>query len=172
MKNVATIYTAPTKAAFEGFNAKLAEVEAERKAIAQEKADIVADAIAGREGAAKLRKRIDATKDRTLQADLVELSILGALPEMEKAAREDWKAEATRCRTLEADRHAKLEKTADELGTEGAQRHRMILEDKIRRNHEEAAKTAQAYASKPLVIHADDTARVEALRSAILGALK
>ena len=172
MKNVATIYSGPTKAAFEDFNSKLAEVDTERKAIAQEKADILADAIAGRETAAKLRKRIDATRDRTLQADLVELSVLGALPELEKAARADWQTETARCRKLEAERLAKLEQTADELGTEGAPRHRMILEDKIRRSHEEGAKAAQAFSSKPLVVNPDDTARVEALRSAILGALK
>ena len=154
-KGIPHAYAEATRAAVESYNADLARIEAERQAIASEQAAILAAAIGGEGDAAKLRKRRDALRDRTLAADIQEYAVLKRLPPLDAMARVDWKAEETKQRQHEAERRAVLETAADTLGSETRQRNGMILEDKARRQHEEGAKAAARSAQTSIITPAD-----------------
>lgn len=170
MKAVCDCYAAPTRAAIGAHNLALQAVADDRAAIQAERERVMADAIGGTGTAASLRKRIDSCRDKALQADIAELQALGELDALYALAREDWKAEAERHNDLESKRVAVLEAHAAELGMAPPQKHRLVLEDRTRRDLEEARKVANEQASKPYRTP-DDSKRIEALKGQILAAL-
>ena len=170
MKQIHAIYTAETKALAESFNAKLQAVADERAAIQAERERVMSDAIGGEGTAASLRKRIDSCRDRALQADIAELQTLGELDALGVLARADWKAESEKQTKLEAQRRGVLEDYAEKIGMLPPQIHRLVLEDRQRRELEQAWKSANEFASKPARTP-EDSARIEELKGQITTAL-
>ena len=173
MKGIQTNYAPETAAAFEAFNSALDSIAVERAAIKAEREAIVSDALANVTKTCALRKRLATSVDRSLDCDRAELVLLeNDLPKMERAAKADWKTEAERFAAIEADRVAVLEKHAVELGMNPQQKHRLILEDRTRRDADEARKTAAERASKPNIITEDDAKRIAELKEAIAGVFR
>lgn len=170
MKQIHAIYTAETKALAETFNSKMQAVADERAAIQAERERVMTDAIGGEGTAASLRKRIDADRDKALQADIAELQTLGELDALYKLASKDWKAEAEKQTKLEASRRAVLEDYAEKIGMTPPQIRRLVLEDRTRRDFEEARKAANEHASTPCRTP-EDSARIEELKGQITTAL-
>ena len=170
MKPVQDIYSDATRALVEAFNSKLQAVETERRTIDQERAAVAADALAGEIPASKLVKQLEALRVRAIQADIDELVARRDLPAIDAASRKDWAAERDRRRATVEKRVAELNKHADELGMERAVRHNVVLTDPVRRDNEDAARTASEHASKGSATPAD-VARVETLKAEIVKAL-
>ena len=170
MKPVHAIYTPATREAVEKYNASLAALAAERAAIQAERERVMADAIGGDGTATSLRKRIDSCRDRALQADIAELQTLGELDALGVLARADWKAESEKQTKLEAQRRAVLEEYAEKIGMTPPQIHRLVLEDRARRDLEQARKSANEFAAKPARTP-EDSARIEELKGQITAAL-
>ena len=167
MKPIHSEYSTATVAAFEGYNAKLAAIEAERAAIQQEREAIRQDALAPDEKTSALRKRFAACLDRLLDADRRELALLAELPKLADMARRDWATEAEKHKAAEYARRAVLEKHADELGMNEPQRHRLVIEDKARREAENLFRSAREKHAKPNVQTEADAARESELRKVI-----
>lgn len=172
MKSIQTNFVPETAAAFEAFNAALDSIAVDRKAVEAEREAIVSDALSNTSKTAMLRKRLAVCVDRVLDADRAELVLLESeLPKLHDLARRDWAAEAERHAAIEDERKAVLEAHASELGMDKVQRHRLIVEDKTRRNAADLARTARLMAQNPGVRTEDDKQRIEQLRAEIIRAL-
>ena len=168
MKAIQTAYSPATVAAFEGFNCKLDALAADRTAIQTERDAVFQDALLDVEKSSALRKRIAGCVERALDCDRRELILLATeLPELEKIARADWKAEAEKHTEIEAERVEVLNKHAAELGMNEPQRHRLVVEDKTRQRADQAHKAARDLAVQPGVITDEDKRRVLELRKVV-----
>ncbi|HAL92389.1 MAG TPA: hypothetical protein DCM68_05125 [Verrucomicrobia bacterium] len=172
-KPLRDVFSPGTREGFEGYNSALASAVAERAAVEQERSAVLEDAYAGRGAAPSLRKKLDALRDRLLQADIGELQAFGRLPELEAAARRDWTAEASRIKPLLEARKTEVEAAAANLGMaeKSAQRHRLVLEDKERIALEQSWKQA-VHEARQRIATEEDAERVGELRASIGAALK